>query len=360
MTMFAHEQVVLQAKRCPEAAIGPNLPTMEAGAAEGDLALFGVDRAGEALYRAVLRHSGEPLTVLSDRTGVLEADLPERLRPLADLRLVRLIAAGDGGPARVVAEPPDLALGRLVGDQAQQVRRLEQRLAAARAAIPDLVATHEQARGADWYAASVEVIESDDLVPAMETLLHNSTGELLFLRPDQYALSSGRSMDAVVLEALRAGRRSRSLYPAAVADDVPDSVRERALAGEEVRVVPVVPARMGVFGSEAAVVTEHWGDPVGRRLLVRQPALVGALVALFDAYWERAVVLPGFADRSARESPESELLSLLARGAKDEQVARVLGVSLRTVRRRIAALLVELGAESRFQAGMEAVRRGLL
>jgi DNA-binding NarL/FixJ family response regulator len=39
-------------------------------------------------------------------------------------------------------------------------------------------------------------------------------------------------------------------------------------------------------------------------------------------------------------------------------IARSLGVSLRTVRRRIAELLAELGVESRFQAGAEAVRRG--
>ena len=52
------------------------------------------------------------------------------------------------------------------------------------------------------------------------------------------------------------------------------------------------------------------------------------------------------------------LLGQLAGGAKDEQIARALGLSVRTVRRRVAELLVELGAESRFQAGVEAVRRG--
>jgi len=52
------------------------------------------------------------------------------------------------------------------------------------------------------------------------------------------------------------------------------------------------------------------------------------------------------------------LLRQLSRGAKDEQIARSLGVSLRTVRRRMADLFEELGVESRFQAGVEAVRRG--
>jgi DNA-binding CsgD family transcriptional regulator len=328
---------------------------------DGDLALLGMDAATASLYRAVLRHTGEPLSVLSDRAGVPEADLPARLRPLTDLRLLRLVPGTEDAPGdRVHAEPPDLALGRLVGEQAERVRRAEAQLAAVRAAVPDLVAAYERGRGGDRQPAAVEAIESEDLVPAMETLLDNSTGELLFLRPDQYALPSGRSMDEIVLAALRAGRRSRSLYPASVAEDVPELVRERALAGERVRVVPVVPSRMAVFGTDAAVITEHWGDPVGRRLLVRQPALVGALAELFDAYWDRAVAVPSLAERQVRDSGEQELLALLARGVKDEQAARVLGVSLRTVRRRIAALMAELGAESRFQAGMEAVRRGLL
>jgi DNA-binding NarL/FixJ family response regulator len=52
------------------------------------------------------------------------------------------------------------------------------------------------------------------------------------------------------------------------------------------------------------------------------------------------------------------LLEQLTRGAKDEQIARELGLSLRTVRRRVAEVLGELGADSRFQAGVEAVRRG--
>jgi DNA-binding NarL/FixJ family response regulator len=52
------------------------------------------------------------------------------------------------------------------------------------------------------------------------------------------------------------------------------------------------------------------------------------------------------------------LLLELAGGAKDEQIARALGMSVRTVRRRVADLMDELGADSRFQAGVEAVRRG--
>lgn len=321
--------------------------------ADGDLALFGLDGDTEALYRVVLRHSGEPLSVLSDRTGIPEAALSARLHPLLDLRLLRL------HEDTVYAEPPDLALGRLLSERAQVLKQEQDRLAAARAAVPDLMAEHERARGEQRRPVAVEVIEPRDLVPTMESLLHNSTGELLFFRPDQFAVSSGQRMDELVVAALREGRRSRSLYPAGIVTDVPDRVRARIEAGERVRIVPVVPARFAVFGDQAVVLTEHWGTPAGQRLVVRQPGLIGAMVTLFDAYWARGVTLPGLSDPAGGRGAQ-DLLALLARGAKDEQAARVLGVSLRTVRRRIAALMSDLGAESRFQAGIEAVRRGLL
>jgi DNA-binding NarL/FixJ family response regulator len=54
------------------------------------------------------------------------------------------------------------------------------------------------------------------------------------------------------------------------------------------------------------------------------------------------------------------VLQLLTTGLKDEAIARQLGTSMRTTRRRIASLLATLGVATRFQAGVEAARRGLL
>ena len=95
------------------------------------------------------------------------------------------------------------------------------------------------------------------------------------------------------------------------------------------------------------------------RLLVRQHALVrGAHPAL------RAALGAGRAGArrwtAARPGPSCAgyLLQLLAAGQKDEQIARALGMSLRTVRRRVADLMTELGSDSRFAAGVEAARRG--
>jgi len=54
----------------------------------------------------------------------------------------------------------------------------------------------------------------------------------------------------------------------------------------------------------------------------------------------------------------SKLLALLASGVTDEAIARALGLGLRTVQRRISALMSDLNASTRFQAGMAARERG--
>ncbi|MEU8225368.1 LuxR C-terminal-related transcriptional regulator [Kribbella sp. NPDC048915] len=48
---------------------------------------------------------------------------------------------------------------------------------------------------------------------------------------------------------------------------------------------------------------------------------------------------------------------LMATGAKDAAIAHELGLSLRTIRSEIKALIAGLGAQSRFQAGCLLVRR---
>jgi DNA-binding NarL/FixJ family response regulator len=73
--------------------------------------------------------------------------------------------------------------------------------------------------------------------------------------------------------------------------------------------------------------------------------------------------------QSATESPEGdwhltgrhrELVRMLGGGLTDEAMARKLGVSERTVRRLVSELTERLGAASRFQAGVCAVRLGWL
>ena len=83
---------------------------------------------------------------------------------------------------------------------------------------------------------------------------------------------------------------------------------------------------------------------------------------MFEGLWEKAMPVPGLDSHRESQGASAQrlLLTQLAGGAKDEQIARALDLSVRTVRRRVADLMDELGANSRFHAGVEAVRRGWL
>ncbi len=123
--------------------------------------------------------------------------------------------------------------------------------------------------------------------------------------------------------------------------------------------VPSVLTRMVVVGPRRAILPEPLGVGSDRRAVIRQPSIVGMLQAYFDELWESATKLEATDDQLGLDRRRL-LLTELADGVKDEQIARNLDMSLRTVRRRVAALMTELGVDTRFQAGVEAVRRGWL
>lgn len=326
---------------------------LDPGARATRLRVFGVGPHAEQVYRLILRNGGDTPESISDLVG---RPLPEVVREvdrLVELRLARRVDQA------VRPEPPDLALGRLVGEHQERLQVEDQALSAVRASISQYVLDHESGREGDWDPVVVDAIDVTDLVGTMETLVLNSTGDLRFMRPDQWSLPSGLRMDRIVMAALETGRVSRALYPDVLRDDVPDAVQIRAEAGEQVRVLPQLPVRLAIFGTAAAILPEHFDRTEGRRLVIRHPALVRGLCDLFDLHWSRGVAVPGLEVTSVADESR-QLLQMLAGGAKDEQMARAMGLSLRTVRRRVATLLVELGVQSRFQAGVEAVRRGWL
>jgi DNA-binding CsgD family transcriptional regulator len=95
---------------------------------------------------------------------------------------------------------------------------------------------------------------------------------------------------------------------------------------------------------------------------VTDPAAVAALAAVFDSLWAAASVAARTRgpDADQPSAEEDDLLRLLAAGLIHTAIAHRLGISVRTVRRRINDIHVRLGADSPFQAGYEVARRGWL
>lgn len=326
--------------------------------------MLGLGAAEESLYRALLRTPSLPLDAAADvvegatggAAGVDGVAVDEVVEQLVRTGLARRSGAD------LVATPPERSLDRLIDDEHQRLEAARDQLAALRSLLPALEAEHRVARAPLGERVHVEAIPSSAVLPVLRSLTLESAGDLLWMRPDQWRLDQGRAADAWVQELLREGRRSRVIYPARVLEEAPDAVRRRAELGEHVRVLGEVPGRLAVVGDVAAVIPQRFDLADDVVLVVRQPALVASLALLFEGLWERALVVPGIGldDPTESDGARRLLLDQMARGAKDEHIARTLGLSLRTVRRRVADLLDELDADSRFQAGVEAVRRGWL
>ena len=189
-------------------------------------------------------------------------------------------------------------------------------------------------------------------------MIRTSRGDMLWLRPDAWAMPREAAVAAVVAEAIASGRRSRAIYPVRALTEAPEALEARARAGEQVRVLSELPTRMFILGQSHAVLPEPLGTADEPRIHVRQRAIVTVLTMWFEALWSRAAPVSRLDVGEARPDLRQFLLEQLVAGYTDEVIARRLGISLRTVRRRVAQLMADLGVETRFQAGVEAARRG--
>ena len=313
----------------------------------------GVDR----IYERVLKQSGRELVSVAQALLRSPEELLDDLAPLVESEVVRIEGS------RVFVESPSAAVARLVSEQASDAARARRRLDALAAAVPFLTAgTARPAPGEvrDVQPLDGEISSGGQPVALIAALIAQSKGDLLWLRPDQWRIPREDAMLEVIRELVASGRRSRAIYPVRALQEAPDTLRARAEVGEQIRVLPDLPTRMFIIGTTHAVLPEPLGFVDEPRSLVRQQGLVEALILWFELMWERAAPVPALDRGQARPDMRRFLLQQLASGAQDEQVARTLGISLRTVRRRIADVLTELGADTRFQAGVEAARRGWL
>lgn len=203
---------------------------------------------------------------------------------------------------------------------------------------------------------------SADLAPP---LLRQLTEETVgMVRSCVVSLEAGSGLDEESIrrsQDLLARRRirQRTLYPMDVLET--EVGRQWVAAwgafGEEQRLSLAPPSDFAIFDQHAVVAVARWGDPAADYVLIRDPMLISAFTALFDRAYARGLPVTPF-DES--DEGDLSLIRLLGLGLKDESIARYLGVSLRTVRRRVAALMVAHGAQTRFQLGVAAAREDLV
>lgn len=314
---------------------------------------LGLQTEDERLYWLLLSMSGFSPAQIATARGTSTEELLADAEPLVRLGITTV------SDQAISTRSPTQTLALVVRAQAHRAARLGSRLEALADVIPsfgaDAFALPEGSRHLDG-----ELLEDDGgLAERVHAWITQSAGELFWLRPDQWRLPSNAMMTDAMQAAVAGGRRSRAIYPVEALREAPEVLRSRAQAGEEVRVLAEVPFRMVGVG-ERVILQQFRAAGAQHRVVVRQGTLVAVCRSLFELMWDQARAVPDLDLGEARPDLRRLLLDQLAQGAKDEQIARALGVSLRTVRRRVAHLLIELGVDSRFQAGVEAARRGWL
>ncbi|MFE2551984.1 LuxR C-terminal-related transcriptional regulator [Streptomyces sp. NPDC059355] len=324
-----------------------------------------VDDSAVALYRWMLVHGGlrsSDLPKAAGETGLTQEECRAALRLLTDTCLVR--PDGDGWQA----VSPQAAGARLLSAPEAALRTHEEELRVRRDelqrrrdALTGLIPVYLQARQHAFPQGTIDHLPDQFAVRELLTeVIDGSRAEVLVSKHGgsfpEAALREALPRDLALLER---GVRMRSLYQHATRFDPPTRTHAERLieAGAEIRTLPEVLPQMIVVDGELGFLPSRSGGA----LLIREPDLLGYLLDVFDRDWEYATPFATGpqAAHDISETVKKSILALLAKGLKDDSIARRLGISLRTCRRHVSELLLGLGAHSRFQAGVIAERQGL-
>lgn len=321
---------------------------------------LGVDEATFAVYHALLSH---PDSTPEQISALVDLSVTDVRKLMNNLRELELLVPTWANPDSEHAVHPRVGLASLAERRRANLNAQLGELREAEASA-EIVAEQYNELLTARSSGDVEVIKGranasrriDELalktrdtfwalVPAhIDDTVRPAEGS-----PDLPLLERGLKMRAVYLQ---------NMMESKVALEYAETIHR---LGGEVRATPTLPMRLLIFDRAIAIMPMDPANPTAGALIHRSPAVVAVALALFEAYWSRAAELfaPDDRDNEAPLTPhEAEVLRLLAGGAKDEQVARLLGISLRTARRITATLSDRLDAASRFELGVAAAKRG--
>ncbi|MFD9004131.1 helix-turn-helix domain-containing protein [Streptomyces sp. NPDC059582] len=332
------------------------------------LEVAGVSPEEESVYRSLVTSGPSTAAGVALRSGLTPTRAQHILDSLAAKAMVSHTART---PPVYQATPPEVAL-------LPRLRHSADVLDLARHEAAALIEAHRDTMRRHDAGQLVEVITGAEALRQHLRQIQSSAREevLWFCRAQYVAMPSGSNAEEY--EALARGVRYRVLYEKAFFDDegAVDNVVTGVRAGEMARAVPQLPLRLAIVDRSVAIFPLVAGGPDGSpeeptTALVRDSNLLAALVALFERYWETAVPLEvddtgAISGTDAAGSPDSlasadrKLLSLLVAGVTDKAIASQMGLSRRTVQRRIQSMMERADASTRMQLAWQAARRGWL
>ncbi|BDZ59566.1 MULTISPECIES: helix-turn-helix transcriptional regulator [Barrientosiimonas] len=257
---------------------------------------------------------------------------------------------------------------------ADHASRLEERARTLRAATPGLSRIYYDAMARSprsLEAVGVELLESlEDVNAAMSELFAATRRQVVSMRTrsPRVLMIMNRTPERIaepVFNSHGETLRLRVSFDSGLLEEpaMPAAVAARTQAGDEIRFANAIPftATTSDNGVTVMDIDDPSGTSVGMR--ITHPGVSAAIKRVIDDTWVRGVRWTGRgtvtrADAEPLDDRDRDILALMLGGVADATIARQLGVSQRTVERRVRRLLELLGATTRFQAGAQAVKRG--
>jgi sugar-specific transcriptional regulator TrmB len=322
----------------------------------GDGGVFGVlgmNRAEESAYQVLLAHPGLGAAGLA---GQLRIPSRKASQLLARLASMGLATHSPERTRRYFAAPPDIGFEALILKQEAALQR-------ARRSALEL-----KERSASRHAAEnpderlIEVITNPVAAGQLFFQMARTVREeMVCLARPPLLFSSAEKREDVFPRAAARGVRFRTVVDSSIlqVDGILDVFRADARAGTELRTVPSLPLKLVMIDRRCAIMPLDLTRPDGPVLFLRSSSLLDAFYVLFEMIWTQSAPLaletvspPGASRGAARAAVIGEqLIPLLSAGFNDKTIADQLGVSWRTLERRIVELMRELDARTRFQAG---------
>ncbi|WP_024875146.1 helix-turn-helix transcriptional regulator [Saccharomonospora piscinae] len=305
------------------------------------------------VYRALTVLARSDHRRLAEHTGLPEPTVERVLADLAE----RDLALRTG--ACWEAAPPDRVLSMALAEE-------EDRRAQLWRAGAELDRLHHQAKAAAGPFRTVAPVEHPETLLRLTARLQERAREQVrwLDRPPYYSAPADfRAQEHTQTRRMAEGLRYRTVYGQAVYGD-PElfaAMTRMAARGEQVRVLAELPVKLTLGDEDVALLVPE-PDRAGLEgaLLIHASPLLRALSAVFETLWTLGMPVTEVAGEHDLREQDRAILTLMAAGATDDAIARRLDLSRRTVVRRVTALLDRLGATTRFQAGVQAAKRGLL
>ncbi|MFD3404662.1 helix-turn-helix domain-containing protein [Kribbella sp. NPDC058693] len=318
-----------------------------------------LDAREEQTYRLLVGLSAARAAELAEVAELPQHEADEVLQRLQAKGLVTVQAADEPVFSPL---PPDVAFGTTL------LRRQES-LEAARKTVAALSEEFRASASRRDAHHLVEVIVGATTLRERLRDLQNAAREeiLWFCRANPLAMQGADNTEEY--GALSRGVRYRAIYERALIETPGelDSISEGVSWGEEARVLPTLPVRLAIVDRSTAICPlvrddENLGEPSAA--IINRGELLDALLALFESYWELAtpVRLQADEDQPVEGLDDSErlLLSLLVAGVPDKSIATQLGISRRTVQRRLDRLMALAGVDTRTGLAFQAAKRDWL